>query len=375
MIDLASMTGSRVDPAARTIRVEGGALNEHLDRESATFGLATTGGIVSHTGVGGLTLGGGIGHLMRKFGLSVDNLRSCDVVTANGDVVVASEHDNPDLFWGLRGGGGNFGVVTSFEFDLHPLGPNVLSGMLAWPMSDAPQVLRFLRDFAADAPDEVGIMGNLRLAPPLPVVPAELHGTPIVALVFTYAGPVDDGEAALEPLRALPAPAINALAPKPYCAHQKMFDAALPHGRHYYWKSHKLGPLTDQTIDVIVDNASKITSPLSTVALFTFGGAVARVPDDATAFAHRDAAHDINIVGSWMPDTPDPERHVEWVRTFFTALEPVSKGVYVNFTNDDPAARVRNGAYSDDQWSRLVALKAKYDPTNFFRLNANITPA
>ncbi len=374
LIDLSAMTGSRLDPLGQTIRVEAGCLGEHLDRESQAFGLATTGGIVSHTGVAGLTLGGGVGHLMRKFGLAIDNLRSCDVVTADGEFLVASEQENPDLFWGLRGGGGNFGIVTSFEFQLHPLGPTVYAGMLAWPMDESPKVLRFLRDFMADAPDEVGVMGNLRLAPALPVVPEPLHGKPIVALVPTYAGPVEEGEAALRPLRDLATPAVDVLMPKPYVAQQKLFDPAVPHGRHYYWKSHKLGPLADEMIDVIAEQAARVTSPLSTVPIFTQGGAVARVPEDATAFPNRDAAHDINVVASWMPDDPEPERHVEWVRQFFGALEPYSRGVYVNFTSDDAPDRVQTGAYSADQWSRLVGLKAKYDPTNFFRLNANIPP-
>ena len=375
VVDLSLMTGTRVDPLAQTIRVEGGCLNSHVDRESQVFGLAVTGGIVSHTGVAGLTLGGGIGHLMRKFGLSIDNLRSCDVVTADGELVVASEQENPDLFWGLRGGGGNYGVVTSFEFQLHPLGPTVLAGMLAWPMDDAPRVLRFLREFAADAPDEVGIMAALRLAPPMPFVPTELHGKPIVALVPTYAGPVDDGERVLGVIKdELGAPAVDTLVPKPYTTHQKMFDPSVPHGQHYYWKSHKLGPLTDDVIDVVAEHAAQITCPAGSIPIFTQGGAVARVAESTTAFPNRDAAHDINIVAAWAPDDPEPERHISWVRSFFAALEPYSKGVYVNFTNEDSADRVRAGAYSAEQWDRLVSLKAKYDPANFFRMNANIPP-
>jgi FAD/FMN-containing dehydrogenase len=375
VIDLSLMTGSRVDPLARTIRVEGGCLNEHLDRESQVFGLAATGGIVSHTGVGGLTLGGGIGHLMRKFGLAIDCLRSCDVVTADGELVVASEQENPDLFWGLRGGGGNFGIVTSFEFDLHPLGPDVLAGLMVWPMDDAPRVLRFLREFVAGAPDEVGIMANLRLAPPLPLIPEELHGQPIVALVPTYAGPVPDGEAALAPIAGeLGEPVFSTVSPKPYAVHQKMFDPAVQHGWHYYWKSHTLDSLTDEVVDIVVEHASAITSPMTTVPVFTLGGAVARVAEDATAFPNRQAQHDINIVGAWMPDDTDPDRHIEWVRGFFAALEPHSAGFYVNFTNDDSPERVRGSAYGTEQWARLVGLKAKYDPTNLFRMNANIPP-
>ena len=373
VIDLSAMTGARVDPRARTIRIEGGALNEHLDRESQAYGLTTTSGIVSHTGVAGLTLGGGIGHLMRKYGLTIDSLLSCDVVTADGDLLVADAQEHSDLFWALRGGGGNFGAVTSFEFQLHPMGPEVLAGLVAWPMGDAHEVLRFLREFAADAPDEVGVTANLRLAPPLPAIPEELHGRPIVALALVYAGSIADGEAALAPARTLGSPAFDAVMPKPYVAHQKLFDPAVPHGRHYYWKSHKLGPLDDDVIDVIVDHALRITSPLSTVPIFTQGGAVGRVPEDGTAFPNRDAAHDINIVASWMPDDPEPGRHVEWVREFFTTLEPSSKGVYVNFTSDDAAARVRS-AYSPTQWERLVDVKTTYDPTNFFRVNANIPP-
>jgi FAD/FMN-containing dehydrogenase len=372
VIDLSAMRGSRVDPLARRIQLEGGCLNAHLDRESQEFGLAATGGIVSHTGIGGLTLGGGLGHLMRKFGLAIDALRSCDVVTADGEFVVAGEQENPELFWGLRGGGGNFGIVTNFTFELQPLGPIVLAGMLAWPMEDAPEVLRFLREFIADAPDEVGVMANLRLAPPLPVVPEELHGMPIVALIVTYAGPVDEGRDALAPIQELPTPVVNSLMPKPYVAHQKMFDAALPHGRHYYWKSHKLGPLTDGIIDTVVDQAAQITSPLSTVPIFCLGGALARLPEESTAFPHRDAAHDINIVASWLPEAvAEADHHIEWVRGFFYALEPYSRGVYVNFTSDDASERVRD-AYSEQHWARLTDLKAKYDPTNFFRMNANI---
>ena len=374
VIDLSTMTGSRADPHARTIQLQGGCLNAHLDRESQAFGLAAPGGFVSHTGIGGLTLGGGIGHLMRKFGLTIDALRFCDVVTADGDFVVANERENADLFWGLRGGGGNFGIVTNFTFGLDPLGPTVLAGMVAWPMDDARVVLRFLRDFVADAPDEVGIMANLRLAPPLPIIPAALHGKPIVALIVTYAGPVEEGEKVLRPIRGIATPAVNAIVPKAYVAHQKAFDAALPHGRHYYWKSHKLGPLTDEIIDVIVEHSAQITSPMSTVPIFSFGGAVARVPADATAFPNRDAAHDINVVASWLPkDVGEADRHIAWVRRFFGALEPHSRGLYVNFVSDETGDRIRV-AYSDQQWRRLTALKAKYDRANFFRMNANIPP-
>lgn len=375
VIDLSLMRGTYVDPMARTITAQGGCLNADLDREAQLHGLAVTGGFVSHTGIGGLTLGGGIGHLMRKMGLAIDALRSAEVVTADGEVVVASEDENADLFWGLRGGGGNFGIVTNFTFALQPLGPTVLAGMIAWPADQAPTVLAFLRDFLETAPDEVGLLGNLRLAPPLPIFPEEVRGTPIVAVVATYAGPVEEGMEVLRPLRELGTPLVDAIAPKPYAMHQMSLDPAFPHGRHYYWKSHKLGPLTDDVIAVICEHLGRITSPMSTIGIFSFGGAVGRVPADATAFANRDASHDINIVGAWPPEQADEaDRHRAWVRGFFDALAPHSRGVYVNFTSDDAAERVR-AAYSPEAWTRLTSLKAKYDPTNFFDRNANIPPA
>jgi FAD/FMN-containing dehydrogenase len=374
VIDLSMMTGARVDPRSSTIRVQGGCLNSHFDREAQAFGLAATSGFVSHTGVAGLTLGGGIGHLMRKFGLTIDSLRSCDVVTAEAATVVASAEENPDLFWGLRGGGGNFGVVTSFEFQLYPLGPMVLAGMVMWPMDDAVAVLGLLRELAAEGPDELCIMANLRLAPLLPAIPEELHGQPIVALIVCYAGPVDDGENVLRQVREFGNAVLDTVMPKPYAAHQKLLDAAVPHGQHYYWKSHKLPALSDEMISLIVEHASMITSGQSSIPVFTQGGAVARVPDDATAFAHRDASHDINIVGSWAPDDADPERHIEWVRSFYSALEPHSAGLYVNFVSDDAVQHVREAAYGTEKWNQLVELKARYDPSNFFRHNANIPP-
>jgi hypothetical protein len=375
VIDLSGMTGARVDPVARTVQLEGGALNAHLDRETQAFGLAATGGFVSHTGAVGLTLGGGIGHLMRRLGLAVDAVRGADVVTADGTFVRASAEESPDLFWALRGGGGNFGVVTSLTMELQPLGPQVLAGLVAWPAAQADAVLAFMRDFVADAPDELGLMANLRLAPPLPLFPPEVQGTPIIALVVTWSGDVEAGERFLRPLRAFGTPVADAITAKAYTAHQKMLDAAVPHGRHYYWKSHRLGPLTGEVIDVICTHLGSITSPMSSVPIFCFGGAMARVPEDATAFPHRDAAHDINIVASWLPEQAgESDRHRAWVRGFFDALAPHSRGVYVNFTSDDAQSRVRE-AYSPTQWDRLRAAKTVWDPTNFFDRNANIPPA
>jgi FAD/FMN-containing dehydrogenase len=332
-----------------------------------------TGGIVTHTGIGGLTLGGGIGHLMRKLGLTIDNLLSCDVVTADGRLVVASEQADDDLFWGLRGGGGNFGIVTSFEYQVHPVGPAVLAGMLLYPLDQAADVLAWFRDYVAEAPDEVGIVGNLRLAPPLPVVPPELHGKPIVAIVVCYAGAIADGENEFAELRRLKKPALDSIAPKPYLAHQAMFDAALPHGRGYYWKSCALPPLTDEMIATLIRQSQKITSPLSTMPIFTLGGAVSRVPEDATAFSNRNVQHIVNILGAWSMDDPDPERHIAWVRETCQAIQPFSIGGYTNFMSDEPADRLRT-VYGPDKYERLIALKRRYDPDNVFRHNQNILP-
>jgi hypothetical protein len=265
-------------------------------------------------------------------------------------------------------------VVTSFQYRLRPLGPTVLAGLMAWPLEQAPRVLRSFRDFMAAAPDEVGIMANLRLAPSMPFIPEHLHGRPIVALVICYAGPVDRGQAALSPLRELGTPAVDAVVAKPYLAHQSMFDAALPHGRHYYWKSWKLPPLTDATIGVIAEQASGLTSPHSMVSIFALGGAVARVDDEATAFTGRSPAHDINFVASWLPDDPEPERHKAWARGSWEAMRPFGHGVYVNFLADEPQAHVKV-AYGERKYACLAALKRTYDPTNFFRLNQNIAPA
>jgi len=233
--------------------------------------------------------------------------------------------------------------------------------------------LRMFHDFVADAPDEVGIMANLRMAPPLPVFPEELHGKPIVALVVCFAGAIAEGKDVLRPLREFRTPVLDTIAPKPYAAHQALFDPAYPHGRHYYWKAWKLPPLSDAAIDVIVDQASAITSPLSAIPIFTLGGAVGRVDDDATAFTGRTAAHDINFVASWLPDDPEPERHKAWARRAWEAMQPFSHGVYVNFLADEPLAHVKV-AYGDRKYDQLTAVKSKYDPSNFFRFNANIPP-
>jgi FAD/FMN-containing dehydrogenase len=373
LIDLSPMTYVRVDPESRTARAGGGALWSHLDRETQAFGLAVTGGIVTHTGIGGLTLGGGIGHLMRKLGLTIDNLLSCDVVTADGRFVVASKDEHDDLFWGLRGGGGNFGIVTSFQYKLHPVGPTVLAGLLLYPLTEAAEVLAYFRDYVARAPDEVGILGNLRLAPPLPIVPRELHGKPIVGIIVCYAGAIKQGEKEFQALRRFKTPVLDAITPKPYLAHQAMFDAAFPHGRGYYWKSCELPVLSDAMIETLIRQSAKITSPYSAMPIFTKGGAVARVAENATAYSYRAAQHNLNIVGAWEIADPEPERHIAWVRETWQAMQPFATGAYVNFMSDEPAESVQ-AAYGPDKYERLVALKRRYDPENIFRHNQNIVP-
>jgi len=374
VIDLTPMKGIRVDPVARTARAEAGVLWGELDRETQVYGLATVGGIVTHTGIAGLSLGGGIGWLMRKHGATVDNLLSVDLVTADGDVLTASEDENPDLFWGVRGGGGNFGIVTSFEYRLHPVGPVVLAGPVYHPLEDARAVLRFYREFIAAAPDELTTIFNLRVAPPLPFLPEEVHGKPIVMVGACYAGPVEDGIEVVRPLKEFGSPIVDLLEPKPYTALQSMFDLSVPHGWHYYWKSVELPPLDDSSIDTLVEHASTLTSPKSYCIVFHLGGALGRVGEDETAFSQRDAAHNVNICAVWTEDDPEGERHVDWARDFFSAMRPhAGDRVFLNFLGDEGASRVRQ-AYGERKYERLAALKRAYDPTNFFRLNQNIEP-
>lgn len=374
VIDLSPMKGIRVDPAARTARAEAGVLWGELDRETQLHGLATVGGIVTHTGIAGLTLGGGIGWLTRKHGATVDNLLSVDLVTAEGELLVASEDENPDLFWGIRGGGGNFGIATSFEYRLHPVGPTVLAGPIFHPVEDARTVLRFYREFIATAPDELTTIFELSVAPPLSALPDYVHGKPIVMVGACYAGAPEDGVEVVRPLREFGNPMVDLLEPKPYTALQSMFDPSVPHGWHRYWKSVELPPLTDDAIDTLVEHASRQTSPKSYCIVFQLGGALAHAGEGETAFSQRDAAHNVNINAVWTEDDSEGERHVAWARDFFSAMQPHAGGrVYLNFLGDEGAERVHQ-AYGDRQYERLVELKRAYDPTNFFRLNQNIEP-
>jgi FAD/FMN-containing dehydrogenase len=371
VIDLSPMKGIAVDAGNRTARAQGGVLWGELDGATQAHGLATVGGIVTHTGIAGLTLGGGIGWLMRRHGATVDNLLGAELVTPDGSIIAADD----DLLWGLRGGGGNFGVVTEFEYRVHEVGPTVLAGPLYYALEDGSEVLRHYRDFIADAPDELTTIVNLRQAPPLPLLPPELHGRPVVTVLACWAGDIEAGERVLAPLRRFGSPLIDLVAPRPYVQLQGLFDPAVPHGWHYYWKSWETPPLTDPAIDTLVEQAARITSPRSYIIVFQLGGAMARVGEHETAFGQRAEGHDVNINGVWLPEDDEAERHVQWTRDAYAALEPHGIGrAYVNFLGDEGADRVR-AAYGPEKYARLQALKRAYDPENILRGNQNIAPA
>jgi len=373
MIDLSPMKGVRVDPEKRTARVQAGVLLGELDRETQAFGLAVPSGIVTHTGVAGLTLGGGIGWIMRKHGLTVDQLVSMDVVTADGKFVKATKDENPDLFWGLCGGGGNFGIVTEFEFNCVPLGTQVLAGPVFWPMEQSGDVLRFYRDWVADAPDELMTIVVHRKAPPLPFVPQELHGKPVVMVIICWVGDVQAGEKFIKPLREFGSPVADVCMVKPYLAHQAMLDPSFVPGRFYYFKSCDLAELTDEVIDITMERSLQINSPMTSFPIWQMGGAVSRVGADETPFGGRKAAFTYNIgCCTETADGFDDER--QWVRDFWSALEPWHQTVYVNFLDNEGEDRIR-AAYGPEKYERLKALKRQWDPDNFFRINQNIPPA
>jgi FAD/FMN-containing dehydrogenase len=372
VIDLSPMKGVQVDAEARTVRAQGGLTWGELDRETQAFGLATTGGLVTSTGIAGFTLGGGIGWLMRKHGLACDNLISADLVTADGQTVRASETENPELLWGLRGGGGNFGVVTEFEFRLHRVS-QVLGGLVAWPAQAAGDVLRFWRNWVHGTPDELCTMAAFLYAPPEPFVPPEVQGTPIFAIACFHLDPEGNAEDDLRALRDLD-PAVDVLGPMPYTAIQGMFDGGVPRGSRNYWRSGYVDALTDGAIDAILSHADRIPAPLGQLHVHQLGGAMSRVPDGATAFGNRDAGFLMNYIGLWLEPAED-EANTAWVRAAADAMEPYGTGArYVNFLADEGEAGVRS-AYETEAFTRLQKLKSRYDPTNFFRLNQNIPPA
>jgi FAD/FMN-containing dehydrogenase len=374
MLDLSPMRSVRVDPSSQTARVEPGAILADLDKEAQAFGLATPLGINSTTGVAGLALGGGFGWLSRKHGLTVDNLVSADVVLAKGALVHASAQENEDLFWAIRGGGGNFGVVTSFEFRLHPVGPEVLAGLIVHPFSNARQLLQGYRQVVRSAPDDLSCWVVLRKAPPLPFLPKEVHGKEVLVFAACYVGDPEKGEGALAPLRALGQPIADAVGPTPFVSWQQAFDPLLTPGRRNYWKSHGFTDLGDAAIDLLGEYVGKLPTPECELFIAHLGGAVNRVPAAATAYPHRDVNYMLNVHTRWGEPSQD-RACMGWARELFDRLAPhATGGVYVNFMPDDEAQRVSRGAYGPN-YERLARLKAEYDPENLFRLNQNIGPA
>jgi FAD/FMN-containing dehydrogenase len=376
VIDLSPMKGIRVDPAARTVRAEAGLTWGEFDRETQAFGLAVTGGRFSTTGIAGLTLGSGSGWLERKCGLTADNLISADIVTADGSLLTASAGENEELFWGLRGGGGNFGVVTSFEYRLHEIGPIIYGGMLVCPPDRAGEVLRFMRDYMKDAPEDLGCAVAFVSAPPEPFVPPEMHFQPVLGIVVCWTGSMEEGERVLAPIREVASPLMDMVQPMPYTALQSMLDGGGPHGIRGYMKAEFLPDLGDEVVEKIVAGGSSRPGPLVQLLMEPMGGAIGRVGDDDTALGRRDVPWCYHALAMWMePDAETAEAHIAWARGLAEDLKPhVVDGVYLNYTSDEGEDRVRS-SYGEEKYARLVALKDRYDPENLFRLNQNIRPS
>lgn len=363
MIDLSGMRSIQVDPVKRTARVEGGATLGDLDWATQAFSLATTAGVVTHTGVAGLTLGGGVGRLARKYGLACDNLLSVELVTAQGQVLTASTVEHPDLFWGVRGGGGNFGIVTAFEFQLHPVGPEVLGGAVVYPLAKAQDALKFYYEYSHTAPDELSADAFFLISP---------DGDQVFAMDVCYTGPLEEGERILQPLRKFGSPVSDQIGPIAYTELQASGDAFFPIGLHYSYKSHFMKEISDDAIGTLVSYFSTVPLPRSMVAFQQYGGAVSRVGQSETAFCHRDAQYNLIPTAVWT-DPKESEMQLRWVRELWEVMQPFSTGgVYVNNLGEDSGDHIR-AAYGPN-YERLVALKNKYDPSNFFHLNANIKP-
>ena len=372
-IDLSAMRSVHIDPVARRAYVQPGATLGDLDHEAQAFGLATPVGINSTTGVAGLTLGGGFGWLTRKYGLTVDNLVEAEMVTADGQRVLASAHEHPDLFWAIRGGGGNFGVVTQFVFALHDVGPTVLCGLVVYPLEQARSVLERYRDYVATVPDELCVWAVLRKAPPLPFLPDAVHGREVVIFAFMHSGDIDQGQRLADPIRHFGDPVGAHVGPAPYGAWQQGFDPLLTPGARNYWKSHNFTALDDGLIDTVIDHAGRLPSPQCEIFIALLGGEANRVAADATAYAHRAVEFVMNVHGRWDSAEQD-DACVSWSRAFFEAARPyASGGVYVNFMSEDESDRVA-AAYGPN-YERLARIKHRYDPDNLFHLNQNIRPA
>jgi FAD/FMN-containing dehydrogenase len=373
MIDLSLMRKIEVDPQARRAMVEPGCTLGDFDAATQAHGLATPTGINSTTGIAGLTLGGGFGWLSRKFGMTIDNLLSADVVTADGTQLHARETENADLFWGLRGGGGNFGIVTNFEFQLHPVGPDLLSGLITFPFNEAKSVITQFARFTETMPEELNVWMVTRRAPPLPFLPAEVHGKEIVVLALCHAGKPAMGEKLIEPLRKFGTVLGEHVGVQPFAAWQQAFDPLLARGARNYWKSHNFTELSEGAIDAIVEYAGKLPTPHCEIFVGSIGGETTRVAPEAMAYSSRDANYVMNVHGRW--ETPAEDTAViTWAREFFAKSKPfASGGAYINFMTEEEADRIES-AYGP-VYKRLVAIKNKYDPTNFFRMNQNIKPA
>lgn len=374
MLDMSLMRGVWVDPAARTARAQAGCLLGDVDRETQVHGLAAVLGFISETGIAGLTLGGGFGYLTRRYGWACDNLQALEVVTADGQVRHADETENADLFWGLRGGGGNLGVVTSFEYKLYPVGPQVVGGLMAWRMEEAPVVLARCRELMENGTPELTLGVLLRNAPPAPWLPQEIHGQPVVVVVACDTGEVEDAHARLASLKRLGTPVADLIQTRPYTAQQSLLDATQPKGRRYYWKSEYLASIEPALLDKLIEHAGYIVSPHAAVALFSVGTAASRLPEDYSAFGNRDATALAIITGSWE-DAADDQINIDWVRNAWQDARAFSTGgTYVNFmTEEEQGDRIR-AAYGRS-YDRLVELKTKWDPTNLFRINKNVAPA
>ncbi|HSD20900.1 MAG TPA: FAD-binding oxidoreductase [Anaeromyxobacter sp.] len=373
-IDLSRMKGVLVDPALKVARVQAGCLLGDVDRETQLHGLATVLGFVSETGVAGLTLGGGFGYLTRRFGYTVDNLLEVELVAADGRVLRASAEENADLFWAVRGGGGNFGIVTAFTFRLHAVGPTITGGLIAWPAEEAPQVLARYRDVTSEVGRELTLATTMRLAPPAPFVPKEWHGKPIIGIVACHTGSRSQAEKDFAPIKTLGKPIFDLIVEKPYVQQQSMLDATQPKGLHYYWKSEYLRSLSDAALATFRAHGVAVPSPQSQIVLFHLEGAISERTPDEGAVGNRDVQYVLGVAGAWTPDDPGAQRHLAWVRAAWDSLRPhATGGVYVNFlTEDEGEDRVR-AAYRDN-FARLAAVKAKYDPENLFRSNKNIAP-
>jgi FAD/FMN-containing dehydrogenase len=375
VIDLSQMRGVHVDPSTQTVRAHGGATWGDTDRETQLFGLAVPGGVVSTTGIAGLTLHGGVGHLRRKYGLSIDNLISVDIVTADGQLRRASATENEDLFWAVRGAGSNFGVVTSFEFQAHPVGPMVMVGAVFYPLEDVKELLPAWRDYMAEAPDDLSSLAFCWSVPAAEPFPPEHHGKPVLVLAAAYAGSVEDGEAIVQPLRDLGEPVIDLSGPWPWLGLQSGFDALFPKGGLYYWKSRALAQLSAAAIDVIADFAARRPSPLTDISVWHHGGAMSQVDETETAYAGRDAPFLVTGEASWT-DPSQTDEAIAWGREFWDAIGRHSTGgLYLNFPGFAEEKEELVKAGYGPNYERLGKLKAEHDPTNLFRMNLNITPA